>query len=138
MDAKELATQIDGRQYLSELTKEEEREAAKSNLVVVYGRSDDLMDFAGAIDDEVDCYDGGTAYITENGVLAPPDCGEGECPYYKLALNATKAITAVWNDGSGASWTYKTDIPHETFKVLDDGELYCVGIVFSLSEAFKN
>lgn len=130
MDAKELATQLDGRQYLSELTRAEEREAAKSNLVVVYGRSDDLMEFVGAIDDEVDCYDGGTAYITKEGVLSTPDCGEDECPYYKLALNAAKSITAVWADGSGASWTYKTDIPHETFRVFDDGELYCVGIVF--------
>ena len=44
-------------------------------------------------------------------------------------------ITAVWCDPeSGASWSYKTDIPHETFNIYEDGELFCIGIVFSIDD----
>lgn len=37
-------------------------------------------------------------------------------------------------DGVPATWTYKTEIPHEEFNIWEDGELYCVGIVFSIKD----
>jgi hypothetical protein len=40
-------------------------------------------------------------------------------------------------DGERATWTYKTDIPHETFEIYDNGKLYCRGIVFSVDEVKK-
>ena len=34
----------------------------------------------------------------------------------------------------GANMVYDTDIPRETFKVYEDDELYCIGIVFSVDD----
>ena len=45
-------------------------------------------------------------------------------------------VKAVWHDKGGPCWTFETDIPHETFTVMEDGEPFCVGIVFSM-EALK-
>ena len=48
-------------------------------------------------------------------------------------------IDAVWCDGMNrdglpATWTYKTDIPCEQFDIWEDGEIYCVGLVFSTED----
>ena len=40
---------------------------------------------------------------------------------------------AVWGAG-GVSWTFETDIPHETFNIYENGELFCVGIVFRMED----
>ena len=113
--------------------KELAQEAKEEGIVIVYGSSDDLMEFDGAIYDEVGCYEGGTAYITENGLLEN-ECEDEECPYYlKLKENA-ETIKAKWcKHPDGWTWSYETNIPHETFEMMDDDEKYCLGIVF-----FKN
>ena len=60
---------------------------------------------------------------------------EEDCKYFKECVKNAKTIEAVWCDNaSGASWSYKTDIPHETFNIYEDGELFCVGIVFSVED----
>ena len=138
MTAKEFAARIGGRKYGKELT-EEERQLAKDNgLVVVYGASDDLMEIWGAVDEEADCFDGGTFHINRNGLIRWHDDGDGDfcenCPYFKAELATAAEITAVWHDSGNPCWTYKTDIPHEEFAVYTDEEpdrLFCVGIVFS-------
>ena len=33
-----------------------------------------------------------------------------------------------------ATWEYETDIPHETFRMYDENELYCIGMVFYLED----
>lgn len=56
--------------------------------------------------------------------------------YYKDTLKGCRVIEAVWcPDEPDCSWAYKTDIPHVTFDVVEDGELYCRGIVFRLADA---
>ncbi len=132
MTALELAKSLTGRKYDHEITSDEAHEAAQHGLVVVYGYSDDNVEFAGAIDDEVGCYDGGTILLTKDGILDTPDCGRDDCPYFEIAKRAAKVIDAKWNDEGGPCWSFKTDIPHETFEIFDDGELFCVGIVFSM------
>lgn len=64
------------------------------------------------------------------------ECEDDDCPYYRELKARAAIVEAVW-DNDGYSWTYKTDIPHETFEVLEDGEKYCRGIVFYLHEAYK-
>ena len=44
-----------------------------------------------------------------------------------------KVVARVW-DGLPAAWTYKTDIPCEHFDIWEDGEIYCVGLVFSIED----
>lgn len=77
----ELAEKLNGRTYLNEMTEEEEQEAKESELVVVFGQSDDLVELRGAIDDELDMYDGGTIYLTKEGVLKN-ECEDSDCPYF--------------------------------------------------------
>lgn len=138
MTAKGLADILDGAKYGFRLTDEIKAQAKHDGLVIVYGASDDLMELRGAINDEVDVYEGGTVYFDDKGLLKfHDDCG-GErelCPYYAAAKKNAKTITAVWcPDGTDFAWMYETDIPHATFRVLEDGEHYCLGIVFSMED----
>lgn len=108
---KEFAEKLNGRQYLNELTKELEAYAKENGIVIVYGQSDDLMEVRGAIDEEFGCYDGGMFYL------------------------GFAKVEAVWcPKGTDYSWGYETDIPHETFTIMEDDEHYCKGIVFYLKE----
>lgn len=123
MTAKDLAAKLNGREYLNEITPEEEKEAEFNGLVVVYGYSDDNMEFAGAIDDEVGAFEGKTVCVDcKNGVVP---VGEG------VPFNLIKAI---WHDTGDMCWSFETPIPHETFNIYEDGELFCVGIVFSMDD----
>jgi|InofroStandDraft_1065614.scaffolds.fasta_scaffold41412_3 hypothetical protein len=136
MTAKELAIELNGREYGMEITKDEARQAADAGLVVAYGYSDDNVELRGAIDEEVGAYNGTTVYITPDGVLQGPDCGQDDCPYFAREREKARTVKAVWHDKGGPCWTFETDIPHETFTVMEDGEPFCVGIVFSM-EALK-
>ena len=136
MTKEELALQITGREYPLELLPAEKRFAKDSGLVIVYGASDDLMEFEGAIEDEIGAYEGTTARIHQGGVLQRHyDC---ECEYcgYKTFAKQSSTIKAVWGKG-GYLWTYKTDIPHATFEIVRGKDKYCRGIVISLADLPK-
>jgi hypothetical protein len=131
----ELCANLNGREYTEEINEELETIARISGLVVVFGASDDLMEFRGAIDDEVGCYNGCTAYLTKDGLLVNK-CDEDDCPYFDQIKKQALTIEATWNteNESEIAWTYKTKIPHSTFEIMEDGVIYCRGIVFSLSD----
>lgn len=131
MDIKEIAKILNNCQIGNEVSDEIKLKAKENNIVIVFGASDDLMEFRGAIDDELGAYGGRTAYIDKNG-LVENLCDDRDCPYYqKIVENATE-INAYWCKTEECDWTYVTSIPHETFDVLKDDEIYCKGIVFSL------
>lgn len=131
MTLKEFARMLDGREYGFPQFAPEEIQIAKENgFVIVCGASDDLMEFEGAIRDEVDCFEGGEIYFNKTGVIFPEDDERPE---------DCSQITALWCEGEDdnetpATWAYQTDIPHESFKIWEDGELYCIGIVFSVAD----
>lgn len=133
MNKEQLAALLDGREYGHEITREEAATAKENGLIVVFGASDDLMEFRGAIDDEVGCFEGGDAFLTANGIFEN-ECRDYDCPYAEREREKCKVISAVWCDGSGPCWTYKTDIPHATFSIVEDGEPYCTGIVFAVAD----
>ena len=132
MDAKELALLLNGRPYLNEITDDELSDARKNNIVVVFGRSDDLMCLSGGIADEVGCYNGTKVYIISRGVLTN-ECEDDRCPYFSKLKEKAHFIKAVW-DKEGYSWIYETDIAHETFDIIEGGDKYCRGIVFDLKK----
>jgi hypothetical protein len=132
MTAKELAEKLNGEEYPLHIPVDLVREAKAHGLVIVYGASDDLMEFSGAINDEVGCYDGGTAYLTRRGLLEN-ECVD-DCPHFALLKKSSATIEALWCEEGDYSWTYRTEIPHETFEVIEDGEPYCRGIVFDLDD----
>jgi hypothetical protein len=81
-DKESFAARLNGRAYQSEITRAEEAEARAAGLVVVFGASDDLIELRGAIEGEVDAYDGGEVAITRAGILSSR-CDEGpDCPYF--------------------------------------------------------
>jgi hypothetical protein len=133
--AKELAQFIDKTEYPVHLDKAVIAEAKRSGLVIVYGASDDLMEFDGAIYDDFPCYNGGTAKVDQLGFLPTWEdvCADREAArHYFLREPRMKTIEALWCKESGYAWTYKTDIPHETFEVMEGDDHYCRGIVFEL------
>lgn len=74
MTAKELAEMLSGRKYGMEITSEEARAAKDAGLVVVYGYSDDNVEFRGAIDEEVGAYeDTGLEPEEIMALIAPPN-----------------------------------------------------------------
>ena len=131
MTKEECAKMLDGREMGEEVSQSEAEAAKESGLVIIYGASDDLMEFEGAIRDEVGCCDGGTAYLDETGLFSS-ECENEGCPYAEREQAKCKTIEAVWCPPCGGTWAYETEIPHATFKIYEDGELYCTGIVFDL------
>ncbi len=119
-------------------------DAKESNLLIVFGASDDLCEFAGAFRDEAYCDNGRVIRFTRDGKI--PDMEEVRGALKKLKdelgfkpeIPELLQIEAVWNsampDGRIPSWRYKTALPHATFEVMEDGELYCVGLVIDLNE----
>lgn len=111
------------------------KDAKEKGIVVVYGHSDDCIEFRGAIYDEA--YVPGEVHLVDGALLDESrfDCG---CEWAEKAKEdataRSKTIDALWCEEEGFSWTYRTDIPHATFNVLEDGEKHCQGIVFSLDD----
>lgn len=128
MDIFEFAKKLDGREYGEEILRKEELMAKELGFVVLFGCSDDLAELRGAIYDEVDCWDGGEILLDKDGIVE--DC---DCKYGRTAKENAKVIEIVWCGGEGEyCWSYKTDIPHATFEIEEDGEKYCKGIVFDI------
>jgi hypothetical protein len=138
MTKEELAAKLNGREIGEEMTKDEEQQAKKDWLVVVYGASDDLMEFAGYINDETGASNNSAAYFNVDGLLPDHDGDNCDCEYCGLAEAMSKAgkLMAIW-DKDGYSWQYTTDIPHATFDIMEEGQKYCKGIVFDIRDYKK-
>jgi hypothetical protein len=139
MKKEDLAATLNGVQYPAHrsITGHIIEQAKAGGLVIVYGASDDLMEFAGAIRDEVGCYEGGEALVDAKGVLDRDQIDDDDdeaIADYVTRKKAGRTIEALWCAEDGISWTYKTDIPHATFEVHEGDEIYCRGIVFALAD----
>ena len=133
MTAKDLAKRLDGREYPLKIGAEILEEAQKDGLVILYGYSDDLAEFEGAISDDWSCYDGCTIFLNSGGLLKN-ECGKDDCPYYKKSIESAKSIRAI-HGAKGYDWIFETDIPHEVFEIIEeDGNKFCLGIVFSIMD----
>jgi hypothetical protein len=131
-----LASYLERIPYPVRLGKELVDAARNDGLVIVYGASDDLMEFEGAIRAEVDSYNGCTVLIDQDGLVPIREQAEAEGELEGWFLRKRRAMTleAVWNPGQGLSWAYRTDIPHAEFRVVEGDEIYCRGIVFALAD----
>ena len=133
MTKEQLADQLTGREYPFSLTAAEKYTAKSSGLVVVYGASDDLVEFEGSINDERGAYEGTVVKIHRLDIL--PSHADCNCEYcgYPLIEKQCASIEAVWSEG-GYSWTYKTDIPHATFEIVEGDDKYCRGMVIDVKD----
>ena len=139
LNKKQFADMLNGRGRDHELSHEEQEIAKENGLVIVFGYSDDGMVFNGAITGQVDCWQGGVAYLDEKG-LKKASTDE----------NSGKSIRAIYSgarerlfDGK-PYWSYETDIPHEKFLIYEDeidnddtcdrdDEIWCEGIIFDMN-----
>jgi hypothetical protein len=137
MNAKQLAAQLNGREYGREITKEEEAAAKKAGLVVVYGASDDLVELRGAIEEEVGAYDGTTLYLHRGGVLPDPEAEDCERCQKRVRslMDKCLAVEVLWDDpDKDSTWYIKTTAKHEEFFIMEDDEKFCRGIVVSVKD----
>lgn len=139
MQKEQLAEQLSGIQYPAHraITKDQIAAAKAAGLVIVFGASDDLMEFEGAIRDEFGCCDGGTALVDARGLLDRSQIDDDDdeaIADYVARKKTARQIEALWAKEDGYSWTYRTDIPHATFEIMDEEDSYCRGIVFALAD----
>ncbi|KAF1008947.1 MAG: hypothetical protein GAK28_00579 [Luteibacter sp.] len=131
-----IAAAITGAEYPFRLSAGMRDRAKAAGVVIVYGASDDLMEFDGAYRDEVGAWEGVIAYVDSKGALSREEVDEDDDEAIADFVNrrrTARTIEAVW-DTDGYSWIYRTDIPHATFEITDDGEPYCRGIVFNVAD----
>lgn len=138
MTPKEIADQLTGVEYGRDMFNRVSAvsdAATKHGIVIAYGASDDLMEFDGAILDEVGVYNGNEILLTSEGLLRS-FCDEGEeCPNFEEKKAGASKIKALWCAEPGYLWTYETTIPHATFEIIEEGQPYGRGIVFRLADA---
>ena len=136
----QLAILLNGNEYAEEVSGDQAKIAEQNRLVVVYGYSDDIVVFNGAITDDFGAYNGTTLDVGALGVIPDWDSfdhdREDKCRKYFTRKDAPhKAIKAKWNDTeAGPAWTFETDIPHATFDIVEEGDVFCRGIVFSMQD----
>ena len=143
MTPKELADALNGVEYSTVALLHGDllmQRAKEAGLVIAYGYSDDLLEFDGAIYDEAGAPDTVVLIDTE-GLLPSFEAAredEEDCRrYFERKLNA-REIEAIWRHRPSGEmddppWILKTDIPHESFMIVEEGEPFSRGIVFSLS-----
>jgi hypothetical protein len=143
MTVQEFANRLDNRQYGSEISDLEVQMAREHGFIIAFGASDDLLELRGALattsEDEVGAWDGTTVYVGDDGSVYDTDqIGDREAERFKIIKKTSYlcALEAIWcpNEPDGASWLIKPSVSHSTFQILEDGEVYCVGAVFALSE----
>lgn len=138
MTKEQLAQLLDGRERNDEIDKDEAAKAEAAGLVVLYGYSDDNVEFAGAIDQEIPTCDGDEIVLVDGKVFDFDACEHDHCngcEYAQAAYDDARKrgkVIAVHFDSDG-TWNFRTGIPHATFEVFDEGLLFCRGIVFDLS-----
>lgn len=125
--------------YGDEINRDLEKIAKENDLVVIFGASDDLTEFRGAISDEAGVYNVKTHEFikTKRGY-----------EIYNIRFDAAELIDSGWTplkivftvtaewcpQGFEGSWRIKSSLPYASFNVMENDELYCEGIVIDLKD----
>lgn len=120
MNIKEWAEKLNNIEYPADEIWDMRKQFEEDGVVVVYGASDDLIEFEGAIQDEGDCYNDEVFYLNKEG----------------LTTSYSKNYVKVTHPHNGTvQFEYETNISNvEWFNVMEDGELYCKGFVFNIND----
>jgi len=78
MNKEQLVEEINKLGFSDSIIEQLNDEAKKNNLIFVFGASDDLMEFRGAICDEVGVYEGGFAFINNGCIISSDEIEEIE------------------------------------------------------------
>jgi hypothetical protein len=130
MTKESLAKQLDGREYGSEITTDECAMAKQCGLLIVFGYSDDNVEFRGAFEGEVGAYESGVIPFTTTGPLSEHDDG-CECDFcgYKEAV---KKAHILGFEFKSEGWKFSTKLPHAKFTIKEGGGIFGEGLVIEL------
>lgn len=124
MTKEELAEILNDREYGYEITSWEEKIAHDNGLVVIFGASDDIVEFRGVLNDEIDANEGCHFKLNKELKIKVGDKYKGH----------HRSIQAVWCPNDEMSWGFVTTIPHSTFTTWDADEVFCKGIIINVAE----
>ena len=146
MKKEELAKLLNGREYRSEMTREEEKQAKENDLLICFGASNYHLGLRGIIYDKIDAWGGGTASIVlkkDNKIDLMNGCdSESIQDLFEendLAFNLpiVKIEAVWWPDDNEPSWVIKSKIPHASFDIMGNKRVYCRGIVIEKADLMK-
>lgn len=112
--------------------------AQEIGAAIIYGYSDDGILVEGVTEDQADAYGGTTVWVDKEGFLPLNSnltlTDEGaetldECRKLVNRFDRSVKVEAIEEQGN-YYWQYKTDWPHKTFEIMEDGKPWCKGIVF--------
>ena len=134
MNTQEFANLLNGRQYNSEITSEEEALAKENDLIVFFGYSDDVAVLCGAINEDLIAFGGCEIYFTKTPSNKLKAFSEKKYEEEKLSFLdidfKTVKVNFVWSpEELDCSFLVETDLPHHSFDILEGEDLYCRGIV---------
>ena len=147
MKKEELAKILNGRQYGEEMTDEDHLQAKENGLLVCFGDTYDFLELRGIMDYGVRIFGGGSIFLYKNKDQKFSFLGESNYDEIKEILEDYNLdfilpkipIKIQWSPNwrpneLDCSWLIKTNIPHATFDLMKNEELYCRGIVLELSD----
>lgn len=149
MTKEQLSAQLNGIEYktFDKIIKNLEPEIKASGLLIIFGESDDLVEFRGIFDDEIGAFKGkDNIRIDSNGLIHKchiimeewsDDIDDDDLfkmikEYVKRREHSIIVSAKYYLDGY--LWVIKTDIPHATFDILISGDKFCKGIVIDFKD----
>lgn len=139
-----LAELLDGRDLRGKYDYPTTQEVEDSNLVVLYGRSDYLIEVRGAVYNSI-CIDGECKLAL---VLAGEEIDDEE-DVTNMDIPAVLPLSDEYDqsdnprlitvqycslDNTIADWEFDTVLPHATFLLNKEGKPFCKGIVIDIDE----
>lgn len=135
----QLAEELNGFEYGGPVDAATVEKAKANNLVIVFGASDDLVEFEGAIYDEVGLYGKGDIALLLPGDKFEVDGETSQSLQHVFVLlddgaqpETNRIITAEYTDGG--YFEFETSMLHNRFNVVEDGEPAGYGLVIDLDE----
>lgn len=137
---------LDGNEPVDEITREQERIAAENNLLVLFCRSNDVLEMRGAIHGEVDATGGGDFALILEGEQFSDDESDA---IRRAGSNAVMRISDEYDnednprlirvewcreDETPLDWGITSNLPSAWFTIFDNGEPFCAGIVIDLDD----
>lgn len=112
-------------------------EMIDKGVVVIYGHSDDCIEFDGAIYDET--YSTNISVIKDKDGFKIKNRHKKEWPkvwafFYPSLRETAKHFDGTLDPGDRISWLFDINIPHRKFKFEKEGNSFDCGLVFSLNE----
>ena len=146
MTKDQLAILLDGNEPVDEMTREQERIAAENNLLVLFCRSNDMLEMRGAIHGEEDAAGGGEfALILEGEQFSDDDSDAIQRAESNMVMRISdeydnednpRLIRVEWcrKDGTSWAWEITSNLPRVWFTIWDNGEPFSGALVIDLDE----